>query len=80
MSIFKRVVFTKKDNELVKIIALIPNLSAFFTEETKSKMLRFVDYPVSLLQFSTSALPSDGPFFPRTPEVINLNVRDGGYF
>jgi len=76
--IFHRVVYTKQDAELVKLISTIPNLSAYL--DSRPNILVFADFFGTSLQFSTSALPSDGPYFPRGTEVINLNIKDGGVF
>lgn len=76
--IFDRVVYTKQDADLVKLISTIPNLSAYL--DSRPNILVFADFLGTSLQFSTSALPSNGPYFPKGPEIINLNVRDGGYF
>jgi len=76
--IFDRVVYTEEDAELVALLSNIPNLSAYLI--SRPNIVVFTDYFGSSLQFSTSSLPSDGPYFPRGPEVINLNIKDGGYF
>jgi hypothetical protein len=78
-NIFDRVVYTKEDQLMVDLIATIPNLSAFIENGIKD-MVTFVELSSIFLQFSTSALPFDGPYFPRGSEIINLNVKDGGFF
>lgn len=76
-SIFDRVVFTENDAELVRLLNQIPNLSAFL--DSRPHLVKFADLSGSL-QFSTSALPNDGPYFIDEPVQINLNIKDGGHF
>lgn len=81
-NIFNRVIYTKEDKKLVELISTIPNMSAFL-EKGIADMVRFTElptFPTTSLQFTTSSLSADGPYFSRGPEVINLNIRDGGFF
>jgi len=81
-NIFDRVIYTKEDKRLVELISTIPNMSAFL-EKGLADMVRFTELPnlpTTSLQFTTSSLSADGPYFPRGSEVINLNIRDGGLF
>ena len=81
-NVFDRVVYTNEDKKLVELISTIPNMSAFLARGIND-MVIFTELPISpstSLQFTTSSLSADGPYFPRGPEKINLNVKDGGYF
>jgi hypothetical protein len=77
-NIFDRIVYTKKDRELTEVMSTIPNLSTYL--DSRPNIVTFVNLSNISLQFSTSSLPFNGPYFPAGPETLNLNIRDGGYF
>jgi hypothetical protein len=77
-NIFDRVIYTKKDQELAEIVSMIPNLSTYL--DSRPNIVTFVELSSGSLQFSTSSLPYNGPYFPGGFEQLNLNVKDAGYF
>jgi hypothetical protein len=81
-NIFDRVVYNNNDKKLVELISNIPNLSAFL-ERGIADMVKFTELPTfsnATLQFTTSSLSADGPYFSRGSDVINFNIRDSGTF
>jgi len=76
--IFKRVAFTKRDANLVNELLNMPLLSTVVNNA--DNIVRFVELSGDSLQFTTSALPFNGPYFPNLNGPYNLNKKDGGTF
>lgn len=82
--IFDRTIFTQKDRDLLNLFYSLSTASEYFNENAPYMLMRVNTISLSdntdTFVVTTSAHSDDTIFYTSESDVIDLDVRDGGFF
>ena len=83
-NVFDRIPFTKEDKQLIQQLYSLSGSSQFAKNNAPYILMRVntisLSDNVDTFVLSTSAHPDDTIFYTSTIDVVDLSVRDGGFF